>query len=81
MAWVCRDSRGEISPLLLISYAIVVLLPPSVMEKHRSEEMEVSDQGWWYTNYLPFFRGADSMHPVCQLGRDNRSILHMSVFL
>lgn len=42
--------------------------------------MEASEQGWWYTNYLPFFL-ADSMYPVRQLRRDNRSILHMSVFL
>lgn len=24
-------------------------------EKQRSVEMEASEQGWWYTNDLPFF--------------------------
>lgn len=45
------------------------------------EEIEASEQGWWYTNYPVIFSPADSMYPVHQLGGDNRSILHMSVFL
>lgn len=60
-----------------------LFLPPLVTEEkgRGREEIEASEQGWWYTNYLVIFSPADSMYPVHQLGRDNRSILHMSVFL
>lgn len=50
-------------------------------EKQGSVEMEASEQGWGGGTQIIFLFSADSMYPVRQLRRDNRSILHMSVFL
>lgn len=81
-ACVCRDPSTKIRLLLLVSHPVVALFFTSFgYDKHGGVEMEASEQRWCYTNCVYFFFLPDSMHPVHQLGRDNRPILHMSVFL
>lgn len=73
MAWVCREDKPTVMKKLCRRGSFYLL---------RLWKVRVwrSEQGCCCTNLLLFYFRADSMHPVHQLGRDNRSILHMNVF-